>query len=179
MQGLNFGQYSLRLITGDDTLEYFQMVERNRERLSNFFTGTVTRTSTLEETDLFVKEMLSKIDQKIYYPYLLLQATDKIIGFFDIKNIDWSVPKGELGCYIDNEYSGKGITCKTLEKFTNYCFEYYGFKKLFLRTHKSNIAAQKIAEKCGFELEGTIRRDYKTTSGELVDLLYYGKLSYK
>ena len=33
-----------------------------------------------------------------------------------------------------------------------------------------------LLEKCGFEKEGLIRRDYKTTSGELVDLIYYGKL---
>ena len=30
--------------------------------------------------------------------------------------------------------------------------------------------------KNGFELEGTIRRDYKTTKGEVVDLNYYGKV---
>jgi len=37
--------------------------------------------------------------------------------------------------------------------------------------------AKKLAESCGFQVEGIIRRDYKTTTGELVDLLYYGKLS--
>ncbi|MEQ9169125.1 MAG: GNAT family protein, partial [Fulvivirga sp.] len=60
--------------------------------------------------------------------------------------------------------------------FVDYCFEHYGFKKIFLRTHHSNKPAQIIAEKCGFEIEGTIRMDYKTTSGELVDLIYYGRL---
>jgi hypothetical protein len=28
-----------------------------------------------------------------------------------------------------------------------------------------------------FEVEGKIRRDYTTTSGELVDLIYYGLLN--
>ncbi len=45
-----------------------------------------------------------------------------------------------------------------------------------MRIHPDNIAAKKVAEKCGFELEGTIRKEYKTPSGELVDLLYYGKI---
>jgi RimJ/RimL family protein N-acetyltransferase len=61
--------------------------------------------------------------------------------------------------------------------FVEYCFAEYRFKKIFLRTHHSNIAAQRIAAACGFEIEGTIRMDYKTTSGEIVDLIYYGKLN--
>ena len=52
----------------------------------------------------------------------------------------------------------------------------YKFQKLFLRTHASNISAKKVAENCGFELEGIIRKDYKTTSGKIIDLAYYGKL---
>ncbi|MFT5779805.1 MAG: ribosomal-protein-serine acetyltransferase [Crocinitomicaceae bacterium] len=41
------------------------------------------------------------------------------------------------------------------------------------------MAAKKLAESCGFEIEGTIRKDYKTTSGELIDLIYYGLLKSK
>jgi ribosomal-protein-alanine N-acetyltransferase len=33
-----------------------------------------------------------------------------------------------------------------------------------------------VAEKNGFILEGIIRSDYKTTSGVVVDLMYYGLL---
>jgi RimJ/RimL family protein N-acetyltransferase len=61
--------------------------------------------------------------------------------------------------------------------FCDFSFEEHKFKKLFLRTHPTNLAARKIAEKCGFEVEGIIKRDYKTTSGELIDLVYYGRLS--
>ena len=50
------------------------------------------------------------------------------------------------------------------------------FNKLFLRTHPTNTACRMLAERCGFEQEGLIRKDYKTTHGELVDLIYYGKL---
>lgn len=81
-----------------------------------------------------------------------------------------------MGCYIDEGYAGKGITQKAFSIFCEHCFGEYQFEKLFLRTHSSNTAARAIAEKCGFEIEGTIRKDYKTTSGELIDLVYYGRL---
>jgi RimJ/RimL family protein N-acetyltransferase len=66
-----------------------------------------------------------------------------------------------------------------LQLFLEYCFKTLNFNKVFLRTHISNIEAKALAEKCGFILEGKIRSDYKTSSGEIVDLLYYGKLKDK
>jgi len=74
------------------------------------------------------------------------------------------------------EWANKGVLTKALKVFTDFCFKNYGFNKLFLRTHETNYPARKVAAHCGFEIEGTIRRDYKTTTGELVDLLCYGKI---
>lgn len=94
-----------------------------------------------------------------------------------MKNIDWNIPKSEMGLYIDKDYANKGISTKAFRLFCDFCFAEYEFKKLFLRTHHNNVFARRVAEKCGFEIKGIIRRDYKTTSGEIVDLIYYGKLN--
>lgn len=175
---MNFDNFSIRLLTGEDTQEFFVLIDQNRPALEAFFAGTVARTRTPEDTKAYVTEIVKKAEQKIYLPFLIINAhNNSLIGFIDVKNIDWNIPKGELGCFIDKEYEGKGITTKALKIFTDFCFTNYGFKKLFLRTHQSNYSARKVAESCGFEIEGTIRRDYKTTEGELVDLIYYGKLS--
>lgn len=66
-----------------------------------------------------------------------------------------------------------------MKHFLNYCFEHFELKKILLRTHHSNKAAQSLAHKCEFEIEGTIRQDYMTTSGEIIDLIYYGLLNKK
>ena len=175
---MNFDNFSIRLLTTKDQHEFFNLIDRNRPRLEAFFAGTVSKTRTLEDTKDYVTEITIKAGQKTYLPFLLLNTHDNtLIGFIDIKNIDWNIPKGELGYFIDEEYANKGIFTKALKVFTNFCFESYGFNKLFLRTHESNYSARKVAENCGFEIEGTIRRDYKTTTGDLVDLLYYGKIA--
>jgi RimJ/RimL family protein N-acetyltransferase len=175
---MHFDNYSIRLLTVTDIDAYFNLVQTNRERLENFFTGTVSRTKTLEETKSFLLDITQRAEAKLYFPYIIIDNTNnKIAGFLDLKNIDWSIPKSEVGCYIDETYAGKGITTKAVSTFCDYCFEEYKFLKLFLRTHHTNHSARRVAEKCGFEIEGTIRRDYKTTSGEVVDLIYYGRLS--
>lgn len=174
---IDFDHYTIRPLLKDDLANYFSLVDRNRKRLEDYFTGTVSKTQNIEATRAFLEEIENKREAKIYYPFVLIDnTTDTFIGFFDLKNIDWNIPKSEIGCYTDENYAGKGITAKALQHFVDFVFREFGFRKLFLRTHQSNKAAQIIAERCGFELEGHIRMEYKTTSGEIVDLLYYGKL---
>lgn len=174
---MTFGNYTIRPLVQEDLLQYFEMVERNRSRLADFFTGTVSRTKTLADTRAFLNEIEEKRKDKRYFPYLIIERGSKmIIGFLDVKNIDWSIPKAELGCYMDADYAGKGVASSAFSIFCDHCFSQFGFTKLFLRTHQSNVAAQKLALNTGFEQEGLIRCDYKTTGGELVDLLYFGRL---
>lgn len=174
---MEFDIYRIRLLEITDLEQYYLLIENNRKRLEDFFTGTVSKTKTFEETKIFLTENIKKAKEKTYFPFIVENKdTKEIICFIDIKNIDWNIPKAELGCYTDKNYAGKGITSLAFSMLVEYCFEKYGFKKLFLRTHKSNVSAQRIAEKSGFEIEGIIRSDYKTTKGEVVDLIYYGKL---
>ena len=174
---MKFDHYSLRLLDLGDLDPYYELVQKNRDRLADYFIGTVSRTKTYEEAQEFVEEMIRHTISNTYFPYVIIDHTDeKIIGFVDLKNIDWNIPKTQIGFYIDESYAGKGIISKAIREICNYCFKEKGFVKLFMRIHPENIAAQKVAEKCGFELEGTIRNDYKTGSGEIIDLLYYGKL---
>ena len=106
-------------------------------------------------------------------------TTNKLMAFIDLKNIDWTIPKTEIGCFTDKKISGKGITTKALKAFLDYSFNHFKFKKIYLRTHHTNKAAKTVAEKCDFELEGTIKMDYKTTSGKIIDLMYYGLINKK
>jgi RimJ/RimL family protein N-acetyltransferase len=175
---IQFKNFILRPIEISDLIKYFELVERNRKRLEDFFTGTVSRTKSLAHTEIFLKELDDKRKAKQYFPFILVDnQTNEIVAFFDLKNLDWTIPKTEIGCYTDENFAGKGITTEAMKLFVDYCFNHFKFKKIFLRTHSSNKAAQILAEKCGFEIEGNIRMDYKTTSGLIVDLIYYGKLN--
>ncbi|GAA4377922.1 GNAT family protein [Hymenobacter koreensis] len=178
MTDLHFAHYRIRPLTPADLHPYFEMVERNRPRLEQFFTGTVSRTRTLADTQDFLADIAERRQAKTYLPFVILdEATNRFIGFLDLKNIDWNIPKSEVGCYMDADAAGQGVATQAFRLFCDYCFAEFKFQKLFLRTHESNTAVRRVAEKSGFEVEGVIRRDYKTTAGEVVDLIYYGRLN--
>lgn len=91
---MKFDHYTIRLLTVGDLEPYFEMVERNRKRLENFFTGTVSRTCTLQDTKEFLANITARAESRVYMPYVVTDDRNgKFIGFLDLKNIDWSIPK--------------------------------------------------------------------------------------
>ena len=174
---MQFDNYLIRPLGMNDTADFFSLVDSNRRRLEDFFSGTVAKNKNIEATSIFIPEMIEKMEQKIHYPFVVTEiSTQKLIGYIDIKSIDWNIPKAELGYFIDEHYEGKGIITKALSKIIAYCFDTLQINKLLVRTHEANIGSRKMVEKNGFRVEGIIRNDYITTSGNIVDLMYYGLL---
>ena len=122
-------------------------------------------------------EIEQRIKTKTYFPYMITDArTNKFVGLVDVKNIDWNVPKAELGSFIDTKYEHQGITSKATNLVLNHIVEEYKFIKILCRANSRNKGSIAVILKNGFELEGTIRNDYRTTKGEIVDLNYYGRV---
>ncbi|HEX8334390.1 MAG TPA: GNAT family N-acetyltransferase, partial [Segetibacter sp.] len=126
---MHFDNYAIRLLTVEDLDAYYRLVEKNRKRLEDFFTGTVSRTRTLEDTRSFLLDITQRARDKTYFPYIIVEiSTNNIVGFLDLKNIDWSIPKSEVGCYMDEESASKGIATKAFCMFCDFCFAEYDFK---------------------------------------------------
>ncbi|MFI5171990.1 MAG: GNAT family N-acetyltransferase [Chitinophagales bacterium] len=175
---MEFENYFIRLVHQSDLHDYFNLIDRNRKRLETFFAGTVALTKNIEATKIHLDDIISKQTIGNFYSFVVIEKNSgNIIGSIQIKSLDWNIPKGEIGYYIDEAYEGKGITTKAVAKIIEYGFQNLKLAKLFLRANSENKGSVKVAEKNGFEVEGKLRKDYKTTSGVLVDLTYYGLLN--
>jgi ribosomal-protein-serine acetyltransferase len=175
---MEFDQYHIRQLRADDAEAYFKLIDANRKRLEDFFAGTVAVTKTLDDTKSYLTNIIAQAEQHNHFPFVVIENDTKtMVASIQVKNIDWNIPKAELGYYIDSGYEGQGIVTKATALIIQYCFEHLKMARLLIRTHPQNISSIQVAQKNGFQLEGTIRKDYKTTSGQLVDLLYFGLLN--
>lgn len=65
----------------------------------------------------------------------------------------------EIGYRIfKKEYRGKGYCSEALKLFSAYLFAAKTIERLEVRAVKENIASIKIAEKCGYQREGLLRK---------------------
>ena len=174
---MQFDNYKITLLKSSESKAFFKLIDENRPRLEDFFAGTVSKCKTLADTINYCKAIQIRIDEKSYFPFMITDTnTNHFVGLVDVKNIDWNVPKAELGSFIDKAYEGKGIVTKAAGLVVNHLVDTYKFKKLLCRANSRNLGSISVILKNGFELEGTRRNDYRTTKGEIVDLNYYGRV---
>ncbi len=174
---IHFDNFNITDFDTRQSIPFFNLIDKNRIRLEDFFAGTVSKTKNLEDTRTYCSVIAQRIKDKSYFPFVIISKEEnKFIGLIDVKNIDWNVPKAEIGYFIDSNYEGKGIISKSLGYVIEYLIQTYQFKKLLCRVNSKNQGSINVAIKNNFQLEGTIRNDYRTTKNEIVDLNYYGRV---
>lgn len=162
-------------ITIEDTPLLFELVERNREQLKEYFPITSASTKDLESTHHFIEERILQQHQRQGY-YFLMIAEETVVGAIGIKTVDWTVPKCELAYFTDKELQGKGFCTKAIDAIVNYCFEELGMERVYARISPDNIGSRRALEKNGFNKEGLLKKDFRNGNNVLVDVEYYGKL---
>ena len=67
---INFENYAIRPLEVADLVNYFDLVDRNRKRLEDFFVGTVSNTKDIAATRVFLSELIEKRESKQYFPFI-------------------------------------------------------------------------------------------------------------
>jgi len=177
---LSFDNYILRPVKRGDTEAFLELVNNNRERVTPYFPGIVTHCDSPATLQKHIEERIAGAGEGKYIPLVIKDtAAQKLAGVIQVKDIDYNALKRELGAFVDERYARKGVMLAALEQVIDYSFNEQGLNKLFLRTAQDNTAARKLAEKAGFELEGTFKSDFRTTEGQFIDLVYYGLVKKK
>jgi RimJ/RimL family protein N-acetyltransferase len=170
----------VRLIDKEDFREVFDLIEKNRQRLITYFPRTSAIVKDLESAKKFAKlKMRQAVEREQYYFVVVSKTMLAIIGMVMVKNIDWSIPKGELAYFIDENYEGIGITSNAVKYVVEYCFEQLEMEKLYIKFDPENFGSKKVAIKNGFEKEGFLKREFRTGQGALTDVERYGLLKSK
>lgn len=170
-------EMQVRFVEKEDFEELYDLVERNRERLIMYFPKTSASIKDLEAAKKFAKQKVKQALEKEQYSFVIVsKGQPSVIGMVMVKNIDWTIPKGELAYFIDENYEGIGITSNAVKRVVEYCFEQLGMEKLYIKFNPQNAGSKKVAIKNGFEKEGLLKREFRTGHGELTDVERYGLL---
>lgn len=172
---MTFDNFAIRLICIEDSSKYHLFVDQNKGRLTKYFPKTLNANKDISSTTAHIVERLRLAEKKEFFTFIILDnLLDKIVGTIFIKELDWTIPKGELGFFIDKDYEGKGIITNAVSIISRHCFQSMGLNKVFMRIAEDNISSRRVAEKNEFKVEGVLRKDFKTSEGKLIDVMYYG-----
>ena len=132
---------------------------------------------TLEESEAVVRraqcQFLAREDLTLF---LFLKGADTLVGASGLHRIDWDIPKFEIGYWCRKRFQGQGYITESTEAIAKFAFETLGAKRVEIRCDPKNVRSQRIPDRLRFKLEGTLRNDSLSPSGELRDTLVFAKI---
>ncbi len=80
---------------------------------------------------------------------------------------------GEIAYCLSKKYWRKGIMSEAITLLVDYYFEHYDLVRISAEAIEPNVASRKLLEKCGFKLEGILRKKYFCKTNKHEDAYVY------
>lgn len=134
---------------------------------------------TIEESEEYVRQAAANwILKKDEEPYLPLFMFDKdnnqFVGGTGYHHINWEVPCLEIGYWIRDSYSGKGLMTEAVNALTKYAIDQLNVKRIEIRCDKNNLQSKKVPERLGYKLEAILASNHiSVINGKVSDTLVF------
>ena len=104
------------------------------------------------------------------------RETGRYLGGTGFHDPEWKVRKLEIGYWLRPSATGRGYMTEAVKVITRAAFEVFLANRVEIHCDTRNERSRLVAERCGYVLEGTLRREALTTDGRLRDTHVYGML---
>ncbi len=159
-----------------DAPALFRLIDSNREMLKDYFPMSVENNASVMASRKYIMQRNSdrKNGKSLFAG--IFTTDEKLIGQICAKDINTRVPKCEVGYFIDTDFLRRGIGAESLRLFSGHCFETLEMAKITLRIEPKNTASKKLAAKCGFEIIGVAKNDFRSADGRLMECELWEKV---
>ncbi len=108
---------------------------------------------------------------------LLLKGTNTIVGSSGLHEIDWVVPKFEIGYWVRTSFAGQGLITEAVNGITDFAFDVLEGRRIEIHCDALNERSAAVARRAGYELEAISRHeDRHHLTGALRDTLIFSKI---
>ncbi|SEU10068.1 Protein N-acetyltransferase, RimJ/RimL family [Salinibacillus kushneri] len=131
-----------------------------------------------DQTEANIREahakFLTREDMRLH---VFHKETGEFVCASGLHNIDWDIPKFEIGYWVATSHSGKGYVTEAVQGITNFSFLELKAKRVEIKCDAKNHKSRSIPERLDFKLEGILRNDDLSVNGnELRDTCIYAKI---
>lgn len=167
----------LRRYRPEDSAVYFQMLQANRDHLREFLPPLLEAVQNEADAERVLRQLIAEWQPGNLFIFGVWEkGSNSYVGEAYLANPDWHVPCIELGYFVTKENTGRGYATEAAQATLQFAFEYLKVVRVELQCAADNEASQRVAERCGFTLEGRQRQRQRKKDGTLVDRLWYGFL---
>lgn len=137
---------------------------------------------SVEESETVVRHQVARFLLRTDLVYQFYEKTPageagRLLGGSGLHRMDWQVRRFEIGYWIRSSAQGRGYVGETVRALAGMAFSELRARRVEIRSDVLNPRSRAVAERCGFELEGILRRDALTPSGEPRDTCVYARIA--
>jgi RimJ/RimL family protein N-acetyltransferase len=160
-----------------DASSLFALIDSNKEMLQDYFPMSVERNTSVMASRGYILDRNSDRKQgKSLFAGIFTPDGKQLIGQICAKDINWRVPKCEMGYFLGQHFLEKGIGSAAVQLFSDHCFNELKMAKITLRIEPQNTASKRLAKKCGFEMIGVAKNDFRSSAGRLMECELWEKI---
>jgi RimJ/RimL family protein N-acetyltransferase len=132
---------------------------------------------SIDENETYVRRAQAKwLLREDLLLLLFFKGTHTVVGGSGLHRIDWGVPRFEIGYWCRTSLTGHGLITESTNAITAFAFEALNARRVEIRMDDRNERSWRVAERCGFTLEATLRSNTTDVTGHPRDTRIYAKL---
>lgn len=153
--------------------QIFQAIDTNRKFLSPWL-PFVLQTQSQEDTEHFVRTIIgdrNKTGDEVFSIFY----RQNFAGLIGMKDTDQANRKTEIGYWLMESMTGRGIMTRSVKALIEYLFLVSNFNRIQLKCGVGNLASSAIPKRLGFQFEG-VEREGERHQKHYIDLEIYSLL---
>lgn len=169
----------LRVPQAGDGQDLFEAVSESLDELRAYLVSLpwVAAEPAVEASEAFARNGQANFLARRDFPFLMIErATGRLVGATGLHRPVWSTPKVEIGYWVRTSAAGRGLVAEAVEALQAYAFAELGVVRVEIVTDAENLRSRRVAERCGFRLEGVLRHEGRDPRGGLRDTCIYARL---
>ncbi|WP_299490025.1 GNAT family protein [Acaryochloris sp. IP29b_bin.137] len=144
----------------------------NNKRVSRYLVYTFPYPYTRADAEWWISEGV-KAEESVTKVIEYNGAFTGSIGL--TRQAGWRDHLAEIGYWLGEPFWGKGIATQAVQQMTDHAFSDLQLQKLYAPILAPNKASMRVVEKCGYELEGVLKREV-FKDGRYYDIHHFAKV---
>jgi len=131
---------------------------------------------TLEDAETWARQACANFILRRQVPMLLfLKSNGTFIGSCGLHDLEWSIPRFEIGYWLRTSYSGQGYMTEAVNGLTDFARQHLHASRIIIGCDVLNTRSKAVAERAGYALESYQRNERRRADGNLRDSYVFVK----
>lgn len=141
----------LKLLTIDDASVIYNAINENRGHLRKWL-PFIDNTKSIKDTLSFVKSIVDDVERR--QEIFTIWYKNEFAGLIGLKDFDYLNRKVEIGYWLIEKMTRKGIITQSVERIMQFIFEKLELNRIQIKCGVGNFLSAAVPKRLGFYFEG-------------------------